>query len=336
LGTLPDLDLATSTKDTNSHCGKQVVGGVGMVVDTSIEDGSCILSNASTDQGLSTWVLLDEVGYIVNDTSDCNESTTVLGFGLIVVPVDDWQLLKRNTPVEGLPLLVKLLLELLETTLLDFVLLELLKIVGESELLVDPDEPLGRVVLVPLDSIAVIGWELVVEIVVSLSESNESSDNMITRGVSVIERLVTEPMGKGVDTEGGLLNDEDSENTSVDEASHPISPSETSNQAREDHSHEDNSLDVVSVLPDDNWIIVQIGDVGTANSLWVLLHDHPSNVRVEETLSDRVWILVGIGVSVVGSVISGPPSDRTLDSSTTDGSEEDLEREGSRVGGVCP
>jgi hypothetical protein len=76
--------------------------------------------------------------------------------------------------------LVELLLQLLEATLFDLVGLELLEIISETELLVDPDEPLGWVILVPLDGISVIGWELVVEVVVTFSESDESSDNVIT------------------------------------------------------------------------------------------------------------------------------------------------------------
>jgi hypothetical protein len=63
------------------------------------------------------------------------------------------------------------------------------------------------------------------------------------------------------------------------------------------------------MLPDNDGIVVQVGDVSTANALWVLLHDHPADVRIEKTFADRVWVLVGIGVSVVSSVISGPPSD---------------------------
>jgi len=127
-----------------------------VVVDTAVEDGGSILSNTGRDESLSTWVVLDEVGDIVDNTSNSNESTTVLGLSLIVVPVDDWQLLKRNTPVKSLSLLVELLLQLLEPSLVDLVLFELLQIIGEAELLPDPDRPLRRVILMPFDSIAVI------------------------------------------------------------------------------------------------------------------------------------------------------------------------------------
>jgi len=110
-----------------------------VIVDTSVEDGSGVLSDARADKGLSTRVVLDEVGYIVYNACNCNESSAVLGFGLIGVPVDDWKLFKRNTPVESLSLLVKLLLQLLETALLDLILLELLEIICEAKLLPHPD-----------------------------------------------------------------------------------------------------------------------------------------------------------------------------------------------------
>lgn len=113
---------------------------------------------------------------------------------------------------------------------------------------------------------------------VTLTKSDKSSDNVITGRVAVIEWLVTEPVGQRVDAEGGLLDEEDSENASVDEAAHPVSPSKTSYKAREDHAHEDNGLDVVAVLPNDDRVIVQVRDIGTTNALWVLLHDHPSDV----------------------------------------------------------
>jgi hypothetical protein len=187
-------------------------------------------------------------------------------------------LLERNTPVKSLSLLVELLLQLLETALLNLILLELLQVVGEAELLPDPDSPLGRVILMPFDSIAVIRRELVVEVVVTFTKSDKSSDNVVTGGVAVVEWLVTEPMGQGVDAEGGLLDEEDSEYTSVDETAHPVSPSKTSDEAREDHAHKDNGLDVVAMLPNNDRIVIQVRDIGTTNTLWVLLHDHPSDV----------------------------------------------------------
>jgi hypothetical protein len=72
---------------------------------------------------------------------------------------------------------------------------------GEAELLHGPDEPLGGVVLPPLNGVAVIRWEFVMEVVVSFAQSDQGSEDMITGRVAIIERLVSEPMGKGVDTE---------------------------------------------------------------------------------------------------------------------------------------
>lgn len=52
---------------------------------------------------------------------------------------------------------------------------------------------------------------------------------------------------------------------------------------------------------------------------------------VEETLADGVWILVGIGVSVVSAMIPSPPSHRALHSTTSNSGKKDAEREGSGV-----
>jgi len=82
------------------------------------------------------------------------------------------------------------------------------------------------------------------------------------------------------------------------------------------------------VLPDDDGVIVQVGDIGATNALGILLHDHPSKVGVDEAFADRVGIFVGIGVSMVGAMIPGPPSDGTFDGSPAHGGEEDLQGQG--------
>ena len=307
-----------------------------MVVDAAVEDGRRVLADARVDQRLAARVVLDEVADVVDDARDGDERAPVLGLGHIVVPADDGQLLERGTPVEGGALLVDLLLQLLQAALLDLVGLELLQVVGEAELLPDPDGPLGGVVLVPVDGIAVVGGELVVKVVVALAERREGGDVMITGRVAVVEWLVTEPVGDGVDAEGRLLDNEDPEDSGVDEATLPVSPSETADEHGEDHSHEDDGLQVVAMLPDDDGVIVEVGDVGAADALWVLLHDHPSEMRVEETLADGIWVLVGVGVSVVSTMVSRPPPDGALDGTATHGGEEDLEGKRRGVGAVRP
>jgi hypothetical protein len=224
----------------------------------------------------------------------------------------------------------------LDTALLDLVGTELLEVGGETELAPQPDGPLGRVVLVPLDSVAVVGGELVMEVVVALTESDKSSDDVVPGAVAVVERLVAEPVGKGVDTEGSLLDEEDAQDTSVDETTLPVVPEKTSDSRREDETHEEDNLDVVLVLPDDDGVLVQVGDVSAANALGVLLHDHPAEMAVEKSLANAVGVLVGVGVAVVGTVVTAPPADGTLNSTAADEGEEDAQRERGIVGLVCP
>ena len=79
------------------------------------------------------------------------------------------------------------------------------------------------------------------------------------------------------------------------------------------------------MLPDYDRVIVQVGDVGAANAFRILLHDHPTEVRIEEALADGIGIFVGVGVTVMGAMISGPPADRTFDCSSTHGCKENLQ-----------
>ena len=198
-----------------------------MVVDSTVEHGSGVFADARADHGLTTWMVLDKVGDIVDDTGNRDKSAAILCLFNIIVPLQDWELLEGNTPVEFGAALVDLLLELLNTALFDFVGAELLQVVGQTKLLPGPDHPLGGVILVPFDGVAVVRRELVVEVVVALSKGGESRDHVVTRRVAVIEGLVTEPVGQRVDAEGSLLNEEDAQDTGVDEATPPVTPSET-------------------------------------------------------------------------------------------------------------
>jgi len=63
---------------------------------------------------------------------------------------------------------------------------------------------------------------------------------------------------------------------------------------------------------------------------------YPADVAVEETLTDRVGVLVGIGVSVVSAVTVGPPADRAFDGAGANSSKVDSEGKASLVRAVSP
>lgn len=130
LGALPDLDLAAAAEDTDSHGGEEVVGGVGVVVHAAVEDGGGVLADGRVDESLATGVVGDELADVVDDTGDGDPGLALLGLGNEVVPADDGEVLEGGAPVERRALLVELLLDLLETALLDLVLGEGLEVVG--------------------------------------------------------------------------------------------------------------------------------------------------------------------------------------------------------------
>ena len=56
-------------------------------------------------------------------------------------------------------------------------------------------EPLCRIIMIPLDASAIVRRKLVVEIVVTFANGNESSDKMVFGRMLIIERRVSKPMG---------------------------------------------------------------------------------------------------------------------------------------------
>lgn len=113
-------------------------------------------------------------------------------------------------------------------------------------------------------------------------------------------------MSETVHTESGLLNEEDTEDAGIDKAAEIIVPSEASNKTGKDQAHECNNFEVVTMLPNHDWIFIEIGDISSSDTLWVLIHEHPAEMRVEQSLSDAVRILVGISVTMMSAMVSGP------------------------------
>jgi len=78
-------------------------------------------------------------------------------------------------------------------------------VTGESNFLASPDEPLGGVVLVPLNGVAVVHGELVVEVVVTFTNGDESGGKVVAGCMLIIERSLAEPVGERVNAEGRLF-----------------------------------------------------------------------------------------------------------------------------------
>ena len=88
-----------------------------------------------------------------------------------------------------------------ELTFPDLVLRENFEVASQSKLGTNPNEPLRGVILVPLDGIPIVHGELMMEVVVALTDGDECSDEVIPGSVFVVERCLTEPMSERVDAE---------------------------------------------------------------------------------------------------------------------------------------
>ena len=89
-----------------------------------------------------------------------------------------------------------------ELTFLDFVLREDLEVRSKADELHGCDEPLGGIILIPLDGITIVHGELVMEIMVTLSEGDKRGENVIARSMLIVEGSLTKVVSERVDTEG--------------------------------------------------------------------------------------------------------------------------------------
>lgn len=121
---------------------------------------------------------------------------------------------------------------------------------------------------------------LVVKVVVSLAKTEQGRNPMITRRAPVVERLIAKVVSEAVDGEGALLNRHDAEDTGVDESPFPISPAKAGDQGWHDPGEEYGNRGIVLVLPDDKRVVGEVGDVGAAVFLVVLVQQQPAHVCV--------------------------------------------------------
>jgi len=249
--------------------------------------------------------------------------------------------------------LVELLEFHCELTLFDFVLREDLKVRSKADELHGCDEPLGGVILVPLDGIAVVHWELVMEIMVTLSEGDKRGEHVIARSVLIVEGSLTKPMSERVDTEGRLgtkvsvlfwlqsarwthvVDKEQTSERRIEITATPIAPEVTRNDGRNDNAHQEDEPEEIVMLPTDDGVAGEIGDISDTG-LATGMEDHPTNMGPDEPVMGTIGIEVGVSVTMMSTVTARPPLDRTLNSTRARDREKVFERTRSVVGTMGP
>lgn len=188
-----------------------MVGGGGMLVDArfAVEAARRVSSNGTFNQADASRVLVDEMGQVVDKTINDDEALAKLAAFLELVHGDlreltDW------AGIHDLALeLIKLLLFHQQLSFGDLVGRELTQVVSETEHRQAANKPFGRIVVEPANTVAVVVGVLVMEVVVTLSEGEESGDDVIAWGALVVVGVLAEVVGNRVDAEGGVVDKAD-------------------------------------------------------------------------------------------------------------------------------
>mmetsp|Transcript_31427 Transcript_31427/g.78885 ORF Transcript_31427/g.78885 Transcript_31427/m.78885 type:complete len:533 (-) Transcript_31427:397-1995(-) len=211
-----------------------------------------------------------------------------------------------------------------------------MQVVGETKEGQCADHPLGRVVLPELDRVAVVLRELMMEVMVTFTKSNQSSNKVITWGTCIIVGVIAKHVSQGVHTEGSVVYKVEANDTRPEKATSVITPEIPSNHRRNHQTPENGHGQVELVLEGHHAIIVQVIDVGTAKLLVILAQQHPAHVRVEEATTSVVRILVSIGVAMMYTMITRPPTNRSLDSTSTAKHKKETNGPSRIISAMCP
>lgn len=168
-----------------------------MHIDPAIEYRRSILTHRTPNQRLTTRMLLNELTHIMNHTRDSHKLRAALLGRLLarraeLLPRDDGQVGQRHAPVQPGAPDIEFLLLLLQAALFDLVVAEALQVAGLARLGQQVDGPFRGVVLVPGDGVAVVGRELVVEVVVAFAQRDERRDEVVPGRPAVVEDLLAD------------------------------------------------------------------------------------------------------------------------------------------------
>ncbi|MNL02334.1 hypothetical protein D3C87_1228360 [compost metagenome] len=175
------------------------------------------------------------------------------------------------------------------------------------------DQPLGGVELPPVDAVAVVVLEQVMEVVIPLAEGEEGQDAVVPRTVAIGEGLAAPDVGKGVDEEGGMVGHHHAQHPRQQQHAEQI-PMDQAEQQRDADVGGQGQGQIVPVLEGDHGVVLQIPHIAVVVvDLALVFPQHPADVGVPEAAARAVGILlVVIHVTVVTAVIGRPVECRVL------------------------
>lgn len=173
-----------------------------------------------------------------------------------------------------------------------------LEMARESKHTANLDEPLRRVILIPTNSIPIIHRELVVEVMVSLSDGDKGGDHMVAGCMLVVERRLSKPVRERVHAERRVVDECQTKSACVNVAAEPVAPQKPGNDRRYNKAHRDNEDVVPLVLPPNNSVPTEVGNICDAR-LDAWFNKHPTDVRPPKAIGRAVRVERGVGVTVV-------------------------------------
>ncbi|KAF7596143.1 hypothetical protein BBP40_003042 [Aspergillus hancockii] len=162
-------------------------------------------------------------------------------------------------PIYNRKLLLNPLSPLPQPRLSNLIIPEPLQIPRQPHNPPNPNNPLRNIILIPLSPIPIIGRKLMMEIMKPLPERNNRRQKMIPRRTVIIKRLLAQIMRERINAERSL----------------------SGHQTRKQPAHAKGSEEVVPVLPDYDWVIVEIGEVDSgffASFVGGLPEENPEDV----------------------------------------------------------
>lgn len=101
---------------------------------------------------------------------------------------------------------------------------------------------------------------------VAFTERNKGRQDIITRSMTVVKGVFTDPVCKGVDAEGRVVDKDTAHDAGVKVSAFPVSPKKTGDECREDKGHEERkAVDRVILKNDEGKGIVKVAKLTGQN-----------------------------------------------------------------------